>query len=243
MFLYVNCAKAYSLRPKTMVVQALDKPRFQMLSEPQLDSPIFVEGLPGFGNVGKTAASLIVEFMHAQVFAELYSPSFPDYVAVDKTGLAVPPKYDFCTAALGKTQFVILSGDTQPSREDVVAHYLLCDGILDFLAQYNCKFVVTMAGLTTPKPAGEVYVAATSAELAAKAVEKGAVLYGGGRILGAAGLLLGLAKIRDWEGMCLLGSTTGLKADRGAAYSVFKLLMKMFGSEPPPDSLPERERT
>jgi proteasome assembly chaperone (PAC2) family protein len=98
-----------------------------------------------------------------------------------------------------------------------------------------------MAGLTTPKPAGEVYVAATSAELAAKAVEKGAVLYGGGRILGAAGLLLGLAKIRDWEGMCLLGATTGLKADRGAAYSVFKLLMKMFGSEPPANSLAEEK--
>lgn len=217
----------------------MDNPRFQMLSEPKLDSPIFVEGLPGFGNVGKTAGRLIIEFTHAQVFAELYSPSFPDYVAVDKSGLAVPPRYDFYWATLGKIQFVILSGDAQPSRDDVVAHYLLCDTMLDFMAQYNCKFVATVAGLTTPKPAGEVYVAATSADLAAKAVEKGAVLYGGGRILGAAGLLLGLAKLRNWEGMCLLGSTTGLKADREAAYSVFKLLMRMFGSEPPPDSLPE----
>jgi len=89
-----------------------------------------------------------------------------------------------------------------------------------------------MAGVTTPKPAGEVYVAATSPELAAKAVEKGAVVYGGGRILGAAGLLVGLAKNRGWEGVCLLGATTGLKADRGAAFTVFKLLMRMFGAEP-----------
>jgi proteasome assembly chaperone (PAC2) family protein len=212
-----------------------------MLLEPQLENPVFVEGLPGFGNVGRTAGQLIIEFTHAKVFAELYSPSFPDYVAVDRTGLAVPPKYDFYMATLGKTQFVILSGDAQPSREDVVAHYQLCDTILDFMTQYNCKFVATMAGLTTPKPAGEVYVAATSAELAAKAMEKGAVLYGGGRILGAAGLLLGLAKIRDWEGLCLLGATTGLKADRGAAYSVFKLLMKMFGSEPPANNVPEEK--
>jgi uncharacterized protein (TIGR00162 family) len=221
-------------------VHALDKPYFHMLTQPKLESPVFVEGLPGFGNVGRTAARLIREFTNAKVFAELYSPSFPDFVAVEKDGVAQPPKYEFCEATLGKTQFVILSGEAQPSREDVVAHYQLCDAILDFVAQYNCKFIATMAGITTPKPAGEIYVAATSPELATKAVEKGAVLYGGGRILGAAGLLLGLAKIRGWEGVCLLGATTGLKVDRGAAYSVFKLLMRMFGSEPP-NSMPEEK--
>lgn len=210
----------------------MDKPYFQMLSQPKLENPVFVEGLPGFGNVGKIAARLIIEFTHAQVFAELYSPSFPDYVVVNKDGVCLPPRYEFHTASLGKTQFVILTGDAQPSREDVVAHYVLCDAILDFVAQYGCKFIATMAGVTTPKPAGEVYVVATSPELAVKAVEKGGVVYGGGRILGAAGLLLGLAKNREWEGVCLLGATTGLKADRGAAFSVFKLLMRMFGSEP-----------
>jgi len=213
-------------------VHALDKPYFHMLSQPKLENSVFVEGLPGFGNVGKIAARLMIEFTRANVFAELYSPSFPDYVAVNKDGICLPPKYDFYTASLGKTQFVILSGDAQPSREDVMAHYELCDDILDFVAQYGCKFIATMAGVTTPKPAGEVYVAATSPELAQEAVEKGAVMYGGGRILGAAGLLLGLAKIRGWEGVCLLGATTGLKADRGAAFSVFKLLMRMFGTEP-----------
>jgi len=221
-------------------VHALDKPYFNMLSQPRLENPVFVEGLPGFGNVGKIAARLIIEFTHANVFAELYSPSFPDYVVVNKDGVCLPPKYEFHTASLGKTQFVILTGDAQPSREDVVAHYLLCDDILDFVAQYGCKFVATMAGVTTPKPAGEVYVAATSPELAVKAVEKGAVVYGGGRILGAAGLLLALAKNREWEGVCLLGATTGLKADRGAAFSVFKLLMRMFGTEPPNATIEER---
>ncbi len=222
-------------------MHALDKPYFHMLSQPKLESPVFVEGLPGFGNVGRTAARLIIEFTRAKKFAELYSPSFPDFVAVEKDGVCQPPKYEFYEATLGKTQFVILSGEAQPSREDVVAHYQLCDAILDFMAQYDCKFIATMAGVTTPKPAGEIYVAATSPELAAKAVEKGAVLYGGGRILGAAGLLLGLAKIRGWEGVSLLGATTGLKADRGAAYSVFKLLMRMFGSEPPNSMLEEKE--
>ncbi len=47
--------------------------------------------------------------------------------------------------------------------------------------------------------------------------------------MGATGLLLGIAKSRGWEGTCLLGATTGLKADRKAALSVFKFLMKMLG--------------
>ncbi len=49
--------------------------------------------------------------------------------------------------------------------------------------------------------------------------------------MGATGLLLGLAKSRGWQGACLLGATTGLKADREAAFSVFKFLTKMLGTD------------
>ena len=204
---------------------------FEVLSQPKLENPVIVEGLPGFGNIGKIAAHMLIEFTHADLFAELYSPSFPDYVTVDKTGVCRPPRLEFYATRLAKTDFIILTGEAQPSREDILAHYEICDEILDFLEKYGCKFIATMAGVTTPKPAGEVYVAATSLELAAKAVEKGAIVYGGGRIVGAAGLLLGLAKNRGWEGVCLLGTTTGMKADQEAAYAVFKQLLKMFGIE------------
>ena len=74
-------------------------------------------------------------------------------------------------------------------------------------------------------------MAATSQKLASKIVNKGAMLYGEGKIMGATGLLLGLAKSRGWKGVCLLGATAGVKADRGAAFSVFKFLMKMMGIE------------
>jgi len=212
-------------------VRSLDKPVFRFLSRPALENPVLIEGLPGFGNVGKLAARLLIEFTRAQVFAELYSPSFPDYVNVDKDGISRPPRYEFNTATFGKTQFLILTGDTQPSRDDVVAHYTLCDEILNFAEQFGCRFLATMGGLPTPRPAGEVFVAATSAELAVETMGKGAVLYGAGRIVGAAGLMLGLAKERSWSGVCLLGATTGVKADRGAAFNVFKFLMRLFGVE------------
>jgi len=209
----------------------MDKPYFDKVFHPKLENPVFVEGLPGFGNVGKIAAHLLIESTHAKVFAELYSPSFPDYVIVNKDGICHPPSYEFYTATMGNTDFVILTGDAQPSLEDLKAHYMLCDEILDFAEQYSARFLVTMGGIPTPKPTGEVYVAATSPKLAAEAVEKGAHLYGRGRIMGATGLLLGLAKNRGWKGICLLGATTGLKADRAAASSVFRFLTKTLGAE------------
>jgi hypothetical protein len=209
----------------------MDKPYFQIVFHPKLENPVFVEGLPGFGNVGKIAARLLIEFTHARVFARLYSPSFPDYVIVNKDGICRPPRYEFYTSKMGKTDFIVLTGDAQPSVEDLKAHYMLCDKILDFVEQYGCRYLITMGGVPTPKPAEEVYVAATSPKLAEETMKKGALLYGRGRIMGATGLLLGLAKNRGWRGICLLGATTGLEADRAAAFSVLKFLMKILGAE------------
>ncbi len=49
--------------------------------------------------------------------------------------------------------------------------------------------------------------------------------------MGATGLLLGLAKRRGWDGVCLLGATTGMKADRESASKVFEFLTKKLGTE------------
>jgi len=124
-----------------------------------------------------------------------------------------------------------MTGDTQPSFDDVVAHYELCGEILDFIERYGCKFIVTIGGVPISEEKTQVYVAATSPRLAREFMEKGAVIYSKGKILGATGLILGLAKERGIEGVSLLGSTTGLTADRGAAFSVFKFLMKALGNE------------
>jgi len=209
----------------------LDKSVFHMLSKPVFEKPVLVEGLPGFGNVGKLAARLLIEFTRGETFAELYSPAFPDFVNVEKDGVAHPPHYEFSRAVFGKAEFLVLTGEAQLARDDVLAHYELCNEILDFAGQFGCKFLATMGGVPQPRPASEVYVAATSAKLAVETMEKGAVLYGSGRIAGAAGLMLGLAKERGWEGICLLGATTGLKADKNAAFNVFKFLMRLFGVE------------
>jgi len=211
-------------------VHGVNEPYLRFLSHPELEKPVLVEGLPvdlpGFGRIGRTVAELLIEFSHAERFAELYSPSLPDYVIVEKDGICRPPRYEFYASNKVKPHLVILTGDEQPQPEDVTAHYDLCDRILDLAEGYGCRLIVTLGGVPTPRHSGEVYVAATSRELAVGVMEKGAVLYEGGRIIAATGLLLGLARNRGMEGICLLGATSDLEVDREAALSVFKFLTR-----------------
>jgi len=209
----------------------LDKPIFRQIFEPQLKDPIFVEGLTGLGNVGLLAARHLIEETKAKVFAELYAPYFQDYVAVGKDGLCSPPRYRFYAAKTEKHDYIILIGESQPSLEDTLAHYDICDQILDFAQKYGSRFIVTMGGVVTSKPGTDVYISATSANLVKKHLDKGTQVYGEGRIVGATGLLLGLAKKRGWKGICLLGATTGFGAERGTALALYKTLTNIIDAE------------
>ena len=209
----------------------MDKPFFREMFNPALENPVFVQGLPGFGNVGRIAAHLLIKFSEAKPFAELYSPSFPDYVSISTKGIAYLPKYEFYSAPMEKNNLVIMTGETQPSFDDVLAHYQVCSEIVDFVEKLGCHFVVTMGGVPLTEDKTQVYVAATSPRLATEFMEKGAVVYSKGRIVGGTGLTLALAKEHGLEGVCLLGTTTGFKADRGAGFRVFKFLMKALGKE------------
>ena len=209
----------------------MDKSYFRQISEPTLKNPIFVQGLPGFGNVGKIAAHLLMKFCGAKPFMELYSPSFPDYVSVNSKGICHLPRYEFYAAPMEKNDFIIMTGDTQPSFDDVLAHYAICGETLDIVEKMSCSLIVTIGGMPLTEEKTQVFVAATSPRLAQEFMDKGAVIYSKGRIVGATGLMLGLAKERGMEGVCLLGATTGFKADRGAGFTIFKFLMKALGNE------------
>ncbi|KYH42059.1 MAG: hypothetical protein AYL31_003160 [Candidatus Bathyarchaeota archaeon B26-1] len=208
----------------------MNRPYIRLRFQPDLKNPILVSGLPGLGNVGKIVAHLLIEFSGAELFAELYSPSFPDIVLIDEDGVCRPPRYEFYASKMGR-DLIILTGDTQPSLEDIPAHYEVCSEVLDFVASLGCRFVMTIGGAPTSRPMREIYVAATSQKVAVEYMEKGAVIYGNGKIMGASGLLLGLAKNRGMEGVCLLGSTIGVPADREAAFHVFRFVNKVLKSD------------
>jgi len=206
----------------------MDKPHFRQLFEPQLENPILVEGLAGLGNIGMIAARHLIECTEAKPFAEVYAPYFPDYVTVNKEGICRPPRYRFYVAKTEKNHYIILTGDAQPSMEDGLAHYDICEEILNFVAKYGTTRIMTMGGVVTSSTGNEVYIAATSDALAQKHLDKGVTIYSEGKIVGPTGLLIGLAKKRGWKGICLLGATSGFGTERAAALSIYKVLQQIL---------------
>jgi proteasome assembly chaperone (PAC2) family protein len=70
----------------------------------------------------------------------------------------------------------------------------------------------------------------TSSSLLNQALKSKALRSSAGNpIVGTAGILLGLAKLRKMEAICLLGETRGYLPDPEAAKSVVEVLGKMFG--------------
>jgi uncharacterized protein len=209
----------------------MDKPYLHEVSKPSLENPIFIQGLPGFGNIGRIVAQLLVKNFGAKPFAELYSPSFPDYVAVSSKGICHLPRYDFYYATVDNSNFIIMTGETQPSFDDVLAHYQVCNEIVDYAKKCGCQFLITIGGVPITEEKNQVYVASTSPKLTVEFIDKGAVIYSRGKIVGGTGLTLALAKEKGIDGVCLLGATTGFKTDRNASFLTFKFLMNVLGKE------------
>jgi proteasome assembly chaperone (PAC2) family protein len=49
--------------------------------------------------------------------------------------------------------------------------------------------------------------------------------------MGVTGLLLGLAKERGLDGICLLGATSGARSDKDAGNTVLQFLLRVLGKE------------
>jgi len=200
-----------------------------VFKRPDLENPVFIAGLTGFGAVGKISAELLIESSKADVFAELYSPYLPDYVIVDEEGIVRLPNYRFYYSNRLERDVIILTCDTQPPGDDLKAHYSICSLALDLAEEYRCRFIVTMGGFPNPKSDKEIFLAATDLELAKRFADEKIGVYRNGRIIGGTGLLLGLAKLRGIEGLSILGVTTGLMEDHKAAFSVFRFVSRLLG--------------
>jgi len=186
-----------------------------------------IAGFPGAGGVGVTATRLLVDFLGAKLFAELYSPCLPDYTPIDPDGLCSLLKYNFFAST--ERSLVILIGEEQPPPDDITAYYEISGEILDFIEKLNCNTIFTVDGIPIPYPKRAVYVAGTSRRIISDCVDMGAEIYAGKRIVGLSGLILGLAKLRGIGGACILRPVTDLISDRDAALNAYSFLRRILG--------------
>jgi uncharacterized protein (TIGR00162 family) len=204
--------------------------QIDITERPQLRDPVFIEGLPGVGNVGKLAADHLIEVLGATRFATITSKHFPPQVLVlgDGTIRLVNNELYFWRAQHpGQRDLVVLIGDYQGLTAD--GQYVLVDAVLDLLAELGCRTLYTLGGYGTGKMLDKPRVlgAATSKELVAEMKKRGVVFRKnepGGGIVGASGLFLGLGAQRGMSGVCLMGETSGYLVDPKSAQSVLEIL-------------------
>ena len=200
--------------------------------KPKLRNPICIAGLPGIGNIGRIAVGYMVHQLKAKKFAELYSPYFFPFVMIHNNMIHTL-RNEFYYCKTGKRDLILLIGDCQ--TYDPKGHYEVVGKILDFLKTLGCKEIITVGGFGTGKVSEEpkIYGAATNADII-KDYKKYGINFEIsdqiGTIVGASGLLVGLAKPYGMEGMVLLGETTGFPiiTDPTAAEAVLKIIEKII---------------
>jgi len=200
------------------------------LTKVELKNPILVEGFPGLGMVGSIATKYLVKQLKAQKLAILHSPHFPYHVIVNKKGGArlLRGEFYFWKNEAGENDFIFLTGDSQ--AQTIEGQFEVANSILDFAEKKKVKTIVTIGGYRnevedTPK----VVAVSTNSDLFERALKAKAVSSEAGTpIVGTAGLLLGLAKFRKMDAVCLLGETRGYLPDPKTAKSVIEVLQGLL---------------
>ena len=196
----------------------------------QLNNPILIEGLPGLGLVGKIAIRHLIKQLKAKKFAYLYSPHFPYFVLVNKKGNVrlLRGAFYYVKDPNNKHDVILFTGDSQ--SQTIEGQYDIAEKMLTFAKKHDVQTIVTIGGYrmeSTEKP--KVIAAGTNQNILDQAMNAGATVSStGSPIVGTAGLILGLARFKHINALCLLGETRGYLPDPLSARSVIEVLKNMF---------------
>lgn len=212
--------------------------------KPRLKEPIFIEGLPGVGHVGKLVAEHLVEELGAKKIMEIYSPHFPPQVIVEDDGTTRLVRNEvYAYKSKGKNDLLMLVGDHQSTSNE--GHYELCSVFLDIAEEFKVKRIYALGGYGVGQlvDTETVLGAANSKNLVKELKEYGVEFRAnepGGGIVGASGLLLGLGALRGIDAACLMGVTSGYLVDPKSAQAVLKVLSKILEIEVDMQALADR---
>lgn len=215
----------------------MEKSFVKYLSKPKLKKPILIEGLPGVGNVGRVCTGYLISELKAKKFAELYSPHFLPLVIVKKGSLVHMLKAEFYYVKGTKRDIIIMTGDSQSISPN--GHYEVCGEVIDLAKKMKVKDMVTIGGFASGDEITKPRVIPVAGnEKSKKSYEKMGVKFKDsheiGTIVGASGLLLGLADAEGINSVALMGETVGfplLITDPKAAEEVLKTITKITGKK------------
>jgi proteasome assembly chaperone (PAC2) family protein len=212
----------------------------KLYARPRLNTPNLLATWPGVGNVAIIIASYLTSKLNFKDLAEIDPATFfdPTGVLVEDSIIEAPqfPRSKFFyrkNDRKGGSDLVLFLGDDQPPTKGYDLAHCILDVALRFHVQrvYTCAAALTRIHHTEqPK----VWGVGTNQVLVQELKKLNLKQKGNLQIAGLNGLLLGVAKERDIDGMCLLGEVP-MYASRMpnpmAALAVIKVLAKMLEIE------------
>lgn len=209
----------------------------KLYKAPDLKNPSMVAAWPGMGDVALGAVSYLREKLGADEFGEIEPGDFFDLAGVIiENGVMEAPQFPESKFYYWKSQdatrdLIIFLGHAQPSAKG----YEFANKVLDVAQRFSVKRIYTCAAAPasihhTEKP--RVLAVANETRLKRDLQKYEVVLMKNGQISGLNGLLLGVAKERGIEGICLLGEipfyTVGIP-NSWASQAVLEILIDMLG--------------
>ncbi len=220
----------------------MDEFEIEQLAEPELQDPVFVEGLPGVGHVGKLVAEHLVEELDGELVRRIYSTHLPPQVSVED-GTTQLASVEIHAVTADDVDLLVLTGDHQ--AQDNVGHYGLTDAVLDVADDLDAQRVFALGGVPTGELIEEYdVIGAINDDEQREELEDAGVEFRedepAGGIVGVSGLLLGLGGRREMPAACLMGETSGYLVDPKSAQAVLEVLQETIGFEVDFSSLEDR---
>ena len=180
-----------------------------IISRPKLNSPNMFAAWPGISNVALIVATYFSKKLDLKQLAEVHAPYFFDPIGVlVKDNIVEEPQFPqnrfyYWKNNPGKNDLIIFIGEAQPTTKG----YELANCVLDIGRKFKVKMVYTCAAALTRIHHTEqprVWSVGTDPAVAASLKKNNLVRGGNLQIAGLNGLLLGAAKKRGIDGICLL---------------------------------------
>jgi uncharacterized protein len=203
------------------------------INDVSVKSPVFIEGLPGIGNVGKVVVDFLIEQSRAIPLTSFFSHTLPNSVFVNEHNIVELPEIILYHAKIKDKDFLFMTGDVQPHEER--SSYSFCEETLSICRKHSVSHIITLGGIGLQEAPidPQVYCVGNQEGVVSQAVQAGAnnEVYGiVGPIIGVSGLLLGLARKKDIPAYALLGETMGHPMYLGlrGAKAILNILFSLF---------------
>jgi proteasome assembly chaperone (PAC2) family protein len=208
-------------------------------AKPKLKSPVMLAAWPGVGNVAMLVANYLLDKFEFKDLAEIDANQFFDPIGVlSREHMIEAPQFPqshfyYWKNKKGEHDIILFIGDDQPDFK--IYDFAGC--VLDFAQSYGVERVYTCAAAMTNIHFTEqprVWAVATNKILVEELRKYDLLQKGSIQIAGLNGLLLGLAKEKNFNGVCVMTevpSQTSRMDNPMAALAILKTFMRLLDIE------------